>query len=85
MAAAMDGLDCLAFTGGVGENAAEVRGAVIDGLSFLGLAADPERNRRARGDATVGSSRAATSTYVIAAREDVEIARQVRQVLRAST
>ena len=39
-------LDALVFTGGIGENSAEVRGRVLAGLGFLGLAEDPEANAR---------------------------------------
>ena len=46
MAAAMDGLDVLVFTGGVGEHAAPIRARAVAGLSFLGLALDLEANRR---------------------------------------
>lgn len=44
-AAAMGGLDALVFTGGIGENAAAVRTEVCNGLGFLGLNIDPEKNK----------------------------------------
>src|SRR5262249_46417608 len=44
MAAALGGLDAIAFTGGVGENSAEVRARALDGLGHLGIAIDPGRN-----------------------------------------
>ena len=81
MAAAMEGLDALVFTGGVGENASTVRELAGDGLGFLGVAVDPERNAVARGDVEIGADRARVRTFVIAAREDLQIAREVRQVL----
>lgn len=82
MAAALDGLDVLAFTGGVGENAPAVRGAAASGLGFLGVALDEERNRGAVGhDAEIGAPGTAVRSLVIAAREDLEIAREVRRVL----
>jgi acetate kinase len=81
MAAAMGGLDVLVFTAGVGERAPAVRAAAADGLGFLGVALDGERNAAARPDAEIGAAEAAVRTLVIAAREDVEIARQVRSVL----
>src|SRR5206468_4780328 len=55
MAAAMDGLDALAFSGGVGENAPAVREAAVAGLSFLGAQLDVELNREARDDAEVSA------------------------------
>ena len=51
MAAAMDGLDAIVFTGGVGENSAEIRQRAMDGLGFLGIAADPAATTRAPGTA----------------------------------
>ena len=80
MAAAMNGLDVLVFTGGVGENAPTVRQWVADGVSFLGVALDPDRNL-GEGDRDVGANGARVRTLVIAAREDLQIAREVRTVL----
>jgi acetate kinase len=81
MAAAMGGLDALLFTGGVGEHAPAVRAAAVDGLRFLGVSIDPERNAAADGDAEIGDPGAPVRTLVLSAREDLEIARQVRAVL----
>ncbi len=83
MAAALGGLDVLVFTGGVGEHESQVRANAVAGLSFLGVSLDEARNREADGDAEVGCRGAAVRTLVIAAREDLEIARQVRGALRA--
>lgn len=43
-AAAMGGLDTIVFAGGIGENAAEVRWRICEGLEFLGIALDETRN-----------------------------------------
>jgi acetate kinase len=83
MAAAMGGLDTLVFTGGVGEHAPAIRNRAADGLGFLGIALDPEANERDGGDREIGAAGAPVRTAVVAAREDVEIARGVRQVLTA--
>jgi len=83
MAAALGGLDALAFTGGVGENAARVRTAAADGLGFLGVELDEERNGSARLDSEVGRAGAPVRTLVIAAREDLEMARQVGELMRS--
>jgi acetate kinase len=81
MAAAMGGLETLVFTGGVGERAAAVRTAAAEGLGFLGVQVDPARNAAASGDADVAPPGAAVRTLVVEAREDREIAAQVRAVL----
>jgi acetate kinase len=86
MAASLGGLDAIAFTGGVGERSAVVRALAADGLGFLGIALDPLANGRPAGgpgpaDRDVSAPGATASAFVIAAREDVEIARGVRSVL----
>jgi len=81
MAAAMGGVDAVAFTGGVGEGAPEVRRRAVDGLGFLGVAADPSRNEANRPDTMISPDDAPVAMVVVAAREDIEIARQVRACL----
>jgi acetate kinase len=81
MAAAMGGLDALVFTGGIGERSAPIRARAIQGMSFLGLVLDANRNETARGDAEITADAALSRTLVIQAREDLEIARQARTVL----
>jgi acetate kinase len=85
MVAAMDGLDAIVFTGGVGENSAEIRQRAMDGLGFLGIAADPASNDSGTGDREIGAPAAAVRALVISAREDIEIARQVRATLARAT
>jgi len=83
MAAAMGGIDLLAFTGGVGENSAEIRERAMDGLGFLGIAGEPRRNAVGTGDRLISPDDAAVRAFVIAAREDKQIAAEVRGTLRA--
>jgi acetate kinase len=83
MAAAMDGLDVLVFTGGIGEHHPPIRAAAAGGLGFLGVAIDPDRND-ATADADISHASAPARVLVITAREDIEIARQARSVLAAS-
>ena len=82
MAAAMGGLDALAFTGGVGEHAASLRARTVTGLGFLGLALDDRANDASRPDIEISAAGAPVRTWVVAAREDLEVARQVTHVLR---
>jgi acetate kinase len=81
MVAALGGLDVLVFTGGVGENGPAIRERLARDLAFLGVAVDPGVNAAARGDTEIGASGASVRTLVIVAREDLEVARQVRAVL----
>jgi len=80
MAASLRGLDALVFTGGVGEHSAEIRGRAAEGLDFLGIHIDAERNIHLHGDTDLTADGAPVRTLVIAAREDLEIARQVRRL-----
>jgi acetate kinase len=81
MAATLGGIDCLAFTGGVGEHSVEIRAWAAAGLKFLGVEVDDRLNSDVAGDAEITAPGAQTRTLVIRAREDLEIARQVRTVL----
>jgi acetate kinase len=81
MAAAMDGLDVLVFTGGVGERSSPIRERTADGLGFLGIALDAEANAGAAPDAEIGAPGAHVRSLVVEAREDLQIARDVRLVL----
>jgi acetate kinase len=81
MAAALGGLDELVFTGGVGENAPEIRTRAAGRLGFLGVALDTALNRVARADGDVTANGAQVRTVVVSAREDLEILRGVRAVL----
>jgi acetate kinase len=80
MTAAMSGLDVVAFTGGIGEHNPAIRAAAAAGLEFLGISVDSGRNR-ATADAVISSPQAPVPSLVITAREDIEIARQAREVL----
>jgi acetate kinase len=76
MAASAGGLDVLVFTGGVGEHGTAVRAAVVDGLAHLGVRLDAEANAALDGEGVIGDG-----VVVVAAREDLEIARQVEELL----
>lgn len=78
-AAAMGGLDAVAFTGGIGENSARLRAACCQDLDFLGIALDPESNARGSGDRIV--SRGPVAVLALAANEEVIVARRAYQLL----
>ncbi|MDQ6614421.1 MAG: acetate/propionate family kinase [Actinomycetota bacterium] len=83
MAASMGGLDGVVFTGGIGENSARLRRDACRGLNFLGVAVDDDANEQLSGDRVVSPAGTSVFVVVVAAREDLEIARQVRKVLAA--
>lgn len=87
MASSLGGIDALVFTGGVGERSARVRTAAVDGLGFLGIELDPASNQRASGEQDVDLSARSSRgrALLVVSREDVEIAAQVRAMLRVGT
>jgi acetate kinase len=81
LAAALGGIDSLVFTGGIGEHAPPIREAICSRLSHLGVRLDPVRNAaNARVVSTDGS---AHIVRVVAANEELAIARHTRAVLDA--
>lgn len=81
MTAAIGGLDTLVFTGGVGEHAPEIRASTAAGLGYLGVAVNHDRNAVAREDTDLTADDGPVRVLVVAAREDIEITRQVRSLL----
>lgn len=81
MAAAAGGLNLLAFTGGVGEHSARIRAATARRLAWLGLVVDDQANAAAAADADITGTGSAISAVVVTAREDLQIARESRQIL----
>lgn len=79
MIAAMEGLDAIAFTGGIGENDAAVRSAICDGLGWLGVRLDARAN--AAGRARIDAAGSAVAVAVVAAAEEAYIAAATRACL----
>jgi acetate kinase len=84
MTASMGGLDCLVFTGGVGEHSPAIRERTTTDLSYLGIRLDSRRNQDHDVDGDVAAPDSAVRVLVIRAREDLEIARSVRAVLSST-
>ncbi|MEO8026230.1 MAG: acetate/propionate family kinase [Bryobacteraceae bacterium] len=76
-AAALGGLDCLVFAGGIGENAPAVRARICKGLDFLGIQLSPHANDENGQVISTGS----TTVRVIRTNEELMIARSVSRVL----
>jgi len=77
MVAAMNGIDVLVFTGGVGERSSEVRHRAAVGLSFLGVALDESLNAGCRPDAEITAAGASVRTFVVEAHEDIQMASEL--------
>ncbi|MDD4866753.1 MAG: hypothetical protein PHQ28_06410, partial [Mycobacterium sp.] len=73
-------VDAIAFTAGVGENAANVREDSLSSLESFGIAVDPERNRaKVRGVRVISSDESKTTVLVVPTNEELAIARAAWQ------
>lgn len=83
--AAMGGLDCIAFAGGIGENSAEMREGILKGLEYLGVNVDWEENKK-RSKAPVREINTADSkvkVLIIPTNEELMIARDTKRIVSA--
>jgi acetate kinase len=78
-AATLGGIDALVFTGGVGENSAEIRRRVCETLGFLGIELNAAANENSRCDADIAAAK--VRVLMIEAREDLSMLREVLEVL----
>lgn len=81
-AAALGGVDAVAFTGGIGENDTSLREKVCEGLGFLGIEIDKQLNDKARGGAEMKVSSGKTEVWVIPTNEELLIARDTRDLVQ---
>jgi acetate kinase len=79
LAAALGGLDALVFTGGIGEHSATVRERVCEGLEFLGIWLDPDRN--AAHAPLISGDAAAVTVRVVPTDEEQMVARHTRRLI----
>ena len=79
MIAVLGGVDMLVFTGGIGENDAQVRAEICSGLSWIGVSLDESRNRSASNPVSDGASRC--QVLVLASQEDEQIVRHTWALL----
>lgn len=83
LAARLEGLDCIVFSGGIGEHAAAVRAQICDGLGWLGLGLDPARNAAHATRISADDSRVAA--LVIPTDEELMIARHTQALAGRSS
>ena len=83
-AAAMGGLDAVAFAGGIGENSWRVREAVCREMEFLGIFFDDMKNRQpASADRVISHSESDVAVLVVYTNEEIIVARETVRVLKA--
>jgi acetate kinase len=85
MAAALNGIDALVFTGGVGENSPEVRAGACAKLGFLGVQLDEERNGKSPMDSEISAASSRVRVLIIRAQEDWAIAKECQRILEKGT
>jgi acetate kinase len=81
LAASLGGLDALVFTGGIGENSAEIRERVCRGAHWLGVELDEQANKN--GGPRIGLATGSVGAWVIPTNEELMIARHTQRVLQA--
>src|SRR5258708_4928633 len=79
LVAALGGLDALVFTGGIGENAAEIRARVCRQAGWIGIALDEEAN--VRGSPLISRRGSAVSVWVVPTNENLMVARHTRRLI----
>ena len=83
-AAALGGVDAIAFTGGIGENSAALRVQCCSGLEFLGVRLDPQRNENGASDRVVSASGSDVTVVVLSTDEELVVARRAYRLLKVS-
>lgn len=83
MLAALEGLDVLTFTGGIGEHAALVRARLCQRFAFLGLELDEAQNAHVTEDQEISTATSTVRVLVVHTQEDWEIARSCRQMTKS--
>ncbi len=80
-AAAMGGVDAVVFTAGVGENSADMRLHFVDGLKFMGIEIDPEKNNIRGEERIVSPDGAKVKVLVIPTNEELMIAKDTAELV----
>ena len=80
MTAVLGGVDAIVFTGGIGENDPDVRGAICAGLAWAGIRLDESRNR-AGNHGLISQPSSSCAVHVLASKEDEQIARHTAALL----
>lgn len=80
-AAAMGGVDVIVFTGGIGENAVQVRADVCNNMEYLGIKLSKERNENAKGEALITTDDSQTAVLKIPTNEELVIAMDTEKIV----
>jgi acetate kinase len=77
----LGGIDAITFSGGIGENGAEIRSAVCKDLSGFGVEIDEERNRTMKGEGAISTESSRVKVLVVPAYEEIIVARETAAVV----
>ncbi|MGA9071069.1 MAG: acetate/propionate family kinase [Terracidiphilus sp.] len=77
----LGGVDAITFSGGIGENSAELRAAVLKNLSGFGIELDEEKNRAANGLGAISAENSAVKIAIVPANEELIVAREAVKVV----
>ena len=80
-AAAMNGVDAIIFTAGVGENGADTRAAICEYFGYLGVKLNPEANAVRGQDIMISTEDSPVKVFVIPTNEELVIARDTRDIV----
>lgn len=80
--AALGGVDAIAFTGGIGENDAELRAYICDSLAFLGVKCDYEANKVRGKEIKISTDDSKVNVYIIPTNEELAIARDTLALIK---
>ncbi len=81
MAAALGGVDALAFAGGIGERGDHVRRRICHGLEFLGIQLDAEKNRSGPPERLISTPGSVVETLIVTTNEEIIVARETAAFL----
>ncbi len=79
--AAMNGVDAIAFTGGIGENDAEIRAFVCENLKYMGVEIDNEQNKKNGQEVKISTDNSKVQVYIIPTNEELAIARDTLRII----
>ena len=81
-AAAMQGVDVIVFTAGIGENTDYIRAAACEGLEFMGVKIDPAKNNGNRSEAVISTDDSKVTVCIIPTNEELAIAQETEELVK---
>ncbi len=83
--AVLNGADAIVFTGGIGQNAVNIRQRIMSNMQYAGIVLDEQANRHAKGECRLDSTGGKVQIWVLPTNEELIVARQTVRVLETKT